>query len=206
MRLAFTEGKWHVLILIVLTAVLAWVQPIFGLIPLAVLVFILHFFRDPRREITANARSILAPADGTVTRIVQTDCAYVGQESWEVSIFMSPLDVHVNRSPISGTIESVQHQPGKYLPAMNPDAPLVNEKRTYCIQGAHKVKVVQVAGILARRTVNWVSGGEKVAPGDKIGMIKLGSCTQLTIPAEYKVLVNEGEKVRAGLTIIGEER
>ncbi|HBI56725.1 MAG TPA: hypothetical protein DDY38_07855 [Firmicutes bacterium] len=87
---------------------------------------------------------------------------------------------------------------------MNPEAPLVNEKRSYCIQGQIRVKVIQVAGIMARRTVNWVHKDQEVAQGEKIGMIKLGSCTQVTFPANYKVLVAEGDKVQAGLTIIGE--
>jgi len=205
MRLAFTEGKGQVLALIVLMLILAWVRPILGMIPLALLVFVFFFFRDPRR-VTAEADHLLtSPADGTVTKVRRADCEYVGSDAWEVSIFMSPFNVHINRSPIQGVVESVTHHPGKFLPAMNPEAPLVNEKHVYCIQGkAVRVKIVQVAGIVARRTVNWVSGGEELAQGDKIGMIKFSSCTQLTFPGNYTVLVDEGDKVSAGLTTIGE--
>lgn len=204
MRLAFAEGKWQVVVLVVLTAFLVWVYPILALAPLVLLTFILYFYRDPRRESQGADGSVLAPADGTVTKVVKTDCPYVGKGAWEVSIFMSPLDVHVNRSPIEGIIESIQHRPGKFLPAMNPEAPLINEKRIYLIQGEVKTKVIQVAGIMARRTVNWIGEGERVASGEKIGMIKLGSCTQLVFPADYNVLVKEGDKVRAGLTPMGE--
>ena len=205
MRLAFTEGKWQVLPIIVLIVVLAWLQPLLGLIPLALLIFVFYFFRDPHRQLTPAPRQILSAADGTVTKIQRVNCDYVGENAWEISIFMSPLNVHVNRSPIQGIIEKVEHRPGKFLPAMNPEAPLQNEKHIYHIQGGVKVKVIQVAGIVARRTVNWVAGGEQVAQGDKIGMIKFSSCTQVVIPGSYSVIVKEGDKAAAGLTPIGEE-
>lgn len=205
MRLAFTEGKWQVILLIAAIVLLAWIHPALGLIPLVLLLFILLFYRDPHRDIAASDSRLLAPADGVVTKITHTDCAYVGKDSWEVSIFMSPFNVHVNRSPIKGVVETITHCPGKFLPAMNPEAPLVNEKRSYFIQGKIKVKAVQIAGIMARRTVTWIAEGAEVAQGEKIGMIKLGSCTQLVFPSHYHVLVKEGDAVRAGLTIIGEE-
>jgi phosphatidylserine decarboxylase len=205
MRLAFTEGKWQVLPIIILIVILAWFRPIFGLIPLALLLFVIYFFRDPHREQSPSPKQILSAADGTVTKIQRVDCEYVGKNSWEVSIFMSPFNVHVNRSPIQGTVEKVEHVPGKFLPAMNPEAPLQNEKHRYYIQGAIRVKIVQVAGIVARRTVNWVLGGEQLVQGDKIGMIKFSSCTQVVFPSDYTVLVSEGDRTRAGLTPIGEE-
>lgn len=203
MKLAFTQAKAALIFLVLLSALLAWIYPLLVLVPLVLLAFIFFFYRDPLRKVSEDERIILAPADGTVTRIAPTDCAYVGDGSLQVSIFMSPFSVHVNRSPIAGIVEAVTHQPGKFLPAMNPEAPLVNEKRSYCIRGAIKVKVIQVAGIMARRTVNWVFKDQEVAQGEKIGMIKLGSCTQVTFPANYKVLVAEGDKVQAGLTVIG---
>lgn len=204
MRLAFSQAKAAVILLVLITAILAWIYPVLSLVPLALLTFLFFFYRDPRRPAPEKESIILAPADGTVTRVASVDCAYVGAGAWQVSIFMSPLSVHVNRSPIAGVVESISHQPGKFLPAMNPEAPLVNEKRSYCIQGQIRVKVIQVAGIMARRTVNWVHKDQQVSQGEKIGMIKLGSCTQVTFPANYKVLVAEGDKVQAGLTIIGE--
>lgn len=205
MNHAFSQAKIEVIALVLLSAVLAWIYPVLGLIPLAVLAFLLFFYRDPPRQVPVNPGVILAPADGTVTQVTTVPCDYTGQDSWQVSIFMSPLSVHVNRSPIAGVVESVSHQPGQYLPAMNPEAPMVNEKRIYLIRGKIKVKVVQVAGIMARRTVSWVEEGRALAQGDKIGLIKLGSCTQVTFPAGYKVSVTPGDKVQGGLTIIGEE-
>jgi len=205
MNHAFSQAKTEVIVLVLLTAVLAWIYPVLGLIPLALLAFLLYFYRDPQRQVRENPGLILAPADGTVTRVTTVPCEYVGQGSWQVSIFMSPLNVHVNRSPIAGAVESLSHHPGRYLPAMNPEAPMVNEKRIYLIKGKIRVKVVQVAGIMARRTVSWVKEGQELAQGDKIGLIKLGSCTQVTFPSGYKVSVTEGDKVQGGLTIIGEE-
>lgn len=204
MKLAFSQEPWVVVLLALITVALAWLYPLAALIPLAFLAFMFFFFRDPERRIPEGESLILAPADGTVTRVASVDCDYVGQGALQVSIFMSPLSVHVNRSPIAGTVESLSHLPGKFLPAMKPEAPLVNEKRIYHIRGSIKVKLVQVAGILARRTVCWVIKDQAVAPGEKIGMIKLGSCTQVTFPADCTVRVQEGDKVQAGLTIIGE--
>ncbi|MGI6365826.1 MAG: phosphatidylserine decarboxylase [Bacillota bacterium] len=206
MRLAFTQSKGLVVIMVVLTAILVWAYPLLSLLPLALLAFIFYFFRDPRRRIKPAPGAVLAPADGRVTKIARIDCDFVGPDAWEVSIFMSPLDVHVNRSPVQGMVKSVAHRAGKFLPAMNPNAPLCNEKRSYCLQGACRVKVVQIAGILARRTVNWVEEGEKVEQGAKIGMIKFSSCTQTVFPGDFALTVKEGDKVRAGLSSLGEVR
>lgn len=205
MKLAITEAKWKVLVLVTLTAALAWLFPLASLLPLALLAFMFYFFRDPERQVPASEQVILAPSDGVVTKVATVDCDYVGAGACQVSIFMSPLDVHVNRAPIEGVVESIQHRPGKYLPAMNPDAPLVNEQRRYRIQGKVRIEVVQVAGILARRTVSWVKENQALAQGDRIGMIKLGSCTQVTFPACYLVKVAVGDKVQGGRTIVGEE-
>lgn len=202
MPLAFSEGKWLVTVLIVLVAVFAWISPVIGLVPLVLLLFVFYFYRDPQRDMAEAG--LISPADGKVTKIQRIQNDYVG-DAWEVSIFMSPVDVHVNRSPIQGVVDSVRHYPGKFLPAMNPQAPLVNEKRVYCIQGEFRVQVVQIAGIMARRTVNWVVGGDRVKRGERIGLIKFGSCTQIVFPGTFNILVKEGDKVKAALTTIGEE-
>ncbi len=106
-RLAFSEGKWYVLVLVVLAALAVWVYPWLTIIPLAGLLFVLNFFRDPHREPQKDLDVLLAPADGRVTQVRRADCDFVGKESWEVSIFMSPLSVHVNRSPLEGAVQSV---------------------------------------------------------------------------------------------------
>lgn len=205
MKLAFTEARWKVLILVALTAIIGYIYPLASLLPLALLAFLFYFFRDPQRQVAIAEGVILAPADGVVTGVTTVDCDYVGVGANRVSIFMSPLNVHVNRTPIAGVIESIAHRPGKYLPAMNPEAPLVNEQRRYRIRGKIPLEVIQVAGILARRTVSWVVENQALAQGERIGMIKLGSCTLVTFPASYEVRVNVGDKVQGGRTIVGEE-
>lgn len=205
MKLAFTEAKWKVLILVALTAIIGYIYPVASLLPLALLAFLFYFFRDPQRLIEQDEEVILAPADGVVTGITTVDCDYVGNGANRVSIFMSPLNVHVNRVPIAGLVESIAHRPGKYLPAMNPEAPLVNEQRRYRIRGKIPLEVIQVAGIMARRTVSWVKENQTLSQGDKIGMIKLGSCALVTFPAGYRVKVKVGDKVQGGRTIVGEE-
>ncbi len=204
-RLAFSEGKWYVLVLVVLTALAGWVYPLLTVVPLAGLLFVLYFFRDPRREPRVNPQAILAPADGRVTRICQTDCEFAGEGSWEISIFMSPFNVHVNRSPLAGEVQKVEHIPGKFIRAMDPAAPLVNERNIILIDGIEPVKVVQVAGIVARRVVSWVTEGTWVEQGDKVGMIKFSSCTQIVFPGHWKPVVEKGDTVLAGLTILGEK-
>lgn len=203
-QLAFTEGKWFLLILVVLTVILAWVNPWLMAIPLMGLLFVLYFFRDPKRAPIQAENNILAPADGRVTRVQRTDCEHVGKAAWEVSIFMSPLDAHINRSPVGGGVEIVSYSPGQFLPAMNPAAPLKNEKNTIVIRGKINVKVVQIAGIVARRATSWVVPGQQVEQGEKIGMIKFSSCTQIVFPAAWTVKVGEGDRVYAGLTVVGE--
>ncbi len=204
MRLAFTQGKGLVVLFVALTAVLVWVLPYLSLFSLALLAFFFYFFRDPERSIKPVPGTILAPADGRVTKIARTNCDFVGADAWEVSIFMSPLDVHINRSPVQGVVTSITHRLGKFLPAMNPNAPLLNEKRSYCLEGINRIKVVQIAGILARRTVSWVQEGEAVEQGAKIGMIKFSSCCQTVFPGTATLTVQQGDKVRAGLSALGE--
>ena len=204
MKLAFSQAKTIVAILVIITSVVAWFWPPWSLIPLGLLAYVFYFFRDPQRQISNDDNLILAPADGKVTRVATVDCPFVGQGAHQISIFMSPFDVHINRSPIAGVVEHLSHQPGKFLPAMNPDAPLVNEKRNYHVVGRVRIKIVQIAGIMARRTVCWVGKEQRLAQGEKIGMVKFGSCTQVTFPGGSKVVVAEGDRVQAGLTIIGE--
>ncbi|MTI94260.1 MAG: phosphatidylserine decarboxylase [Firmicutes bacterium] len=204
MGLAFREGKWYVICCILLLLIAGLLQTWLVVVPLGALIFVLYFFRDPVRQPLKRAEAVLAPADGTVTKVSRTNCQFVGDDAWEVSIFMSPLNVHVNRSPVAGEVVESVHRPGRFLPAMNPGAPLYNEKNLITVQGDLPVKIVQIAGIVARRVVSWVQGGQAVAQGEKIGMIKFSSCTQIIFPGNVSPLVKVGDKVIAGCTIIGE--
>lgn len=178
-----------------------WIAIVFILVA----AFMVFFFRDPRRTIPTEPGIIIAPADGRVTlvRCGEPDAA---SESL-VSIFLSPLDVHVNRAPIAGTITAVKYKRGKFLMATDERARDVNEQNTLTIEGDNiLVKCSQIAGILARRIVCWKREGDRVELGERFGMIKFGSRTDVLLPSRVEVLVKKGMRVRGGVTIIGRIR
>lgn len=163
--------------------------------------FMAFFFRDPRRSIPLEPGIVVAPADGKVTIVRPAD-----PENAEslVSIFLSPLDVHINRAPIEGEIVDIAYKTGKFVMATRDDARLLNEQNTLTIQGDHlTLKCTQIAGILARRIVCWKRRGERVKCGERFGMIKFGSRTDLLMPPHVEIVVHEGMRVRGGETIIG---
>jgi phosphatidylserine decarboxylase len=159
--------------------------------------FMAYFFRDPRRTIPTEAGIIVSAADGRITRIDETGDGKL------VSVFLSPVDVHINRAPIAGKIVKVDYQKGKKVPAMRDDASLINERNSLTIEG-EKMTVVctQIAGILARRIVCWSKAGDNLELGEKFGLIKFGSRTDLLMPDEVEILVAIGDRVVGGETII----
>ena len=169
---------------------------------LVVALFMAFFFRDPKRVPPSDPDVVVSPADGRVTRIESSD--QVSGLPTVISIFLSPLDVHINRSPIPGKIIDVLYSPGKFLMATNEKASLVNEQNALTIQG-EKITVVckQIAGILARRIVCWKEKGENLGLGERFGMIKFSSRTDVLLPANVQVTVKEGQRVRGGITVIG---
>jgi phosphatidylserine decarboxylase len=168
--------------------------------------FMAFFFRDPRRVAPTDPDVVVAPADGRVTRVRQVDAGHEDSATL-VSIFLSPLDVHINRSPIAGEITDVSFTRGKFLTAMNEKASLVNEQNALTIRG-DRITVVckQVAGILARRIICWKRAGERVALGERFGLIKFSSRTDVVLPHNVEVLITEGARVQGGTTIIGRIR
>jgi phosphatidylserine decarboxylase len=173
-----------------------------GLLLLVVALFMAFFFRDPKRTPPNDTDVVVSPADGRVTRI-ESPPAQTGAPTL-ISIFLSPLDVHINRSPIPGKIVDVVYSPGKFLMATNSRASVVNEQNALTIQG-EKITVVckQIAGILARRIVCWKAAGDQLKLGERFGMIKFSSRTDVLLPANVKVTVAEGDRVRGGITVIG---
>ena len=169
---------------------------------ITVAAFMTLFFRDPRREIPRESGIVVAPADGRVT-LVRCGSQDANSESL-ISIFLSPLDVHVNRAPIAGTITGIDYKPGKFVMATDERARDVNEQNTLTIEGSEiTVKCTQIAGILARRIVCWKREGERVECGERFGMIKFGSRTDVLLPCDVEILVSRGMHVRGGTTIIG---
>jgi len=163
--------------------------------------FMAYFFRNPRRSIPLEPGIVVAPADGKVTIARQADADH--SESL-VSIFLSPLDVHINRAPIEGEIVDISYKKGQFVMATKAESRLLNEQNSLTIQGAElTIKCVQIAGVLARRIVCWKRRGERVNCGEQFGMIKFGSRTDVVMPSNVKVIVREGMHVRGGETIIG---
>ena len=168
---------------------------------LLISIFMAYFFRNPRRSIPLEPGIVVAPADGKVTIARQ---ATAENHEALVSIFLSPLDVHVNRSPIEGEIVDISYKKGRFLMATKHESRLLNEQNSLTIQGAElTVKCVQIAGVLARRIVCWKRRGERVKCGEQFGMIKFGSRTDVMMPANVEVVVSKGTHVRGGETIIG---
>ena len=165
--------------------------------------FMLYFFRDPERQAPTEADVVVAPADGRVTR-VRALAPESENSATLISIFLSPLDVHINRSPIAGKVTDVSYIKGKFLMATDERASLINEQNVLTIAGDN-VSIVckQIAGILARRIVCWKHKSDSVALGERIGLIKFSSRTDVVLPANVKVEVAEGMKVKGGTTIIG---
>jgi phosphatidylserine decarboxylase len=175
----------------------AWfLAGVVGLILLSL--FMAYFFRDPKRTVPDEKDIIVSAADGRVTRIDDD------QKGKLVSVFLSPFDVHINRAPIAGTITSLEYIPGKKLPATSNNASFVNERNSLTIEG-EKITVVctQIAGILARRIVCWNKQGDRLEIGEKFGLIKFSSRTDLLMPPNVEILVKIGDSVVGGETIIG---
>jgi phosphatidylserine decarboxylase len=167
-----------------------------GLLILLVL-FMAYFFRDPKRNVPNEANIIVSAADGRVTRVENRD------DGKFVSVFLSPLDVHINRSPIGGKIVNVDYVFGKKMPATSNNASLVNERNSLTIKGENAtVTVTQIAGIVARRIVCWNKKDDNLERGQRFGLIKFSSRTDLLMPQNVEILVKEGDKVVGGETII----
>ncbi len=172
------------------------------------LAFTLYFFRDPERTPPSEARDngLVAPADGRVVEIVdESDSLYLEGPAQRVSIFLSPLDVHVNRVPARGTIEHEQYRPGDYLVAWHPKASEKNERSELGLRHPSGTKVLfkQIAGAVARRIEYHIGEGDTVAAGQRFGIVKFGSRMDVLVPPHVELDLEEGQQVRAGETVIG---
>ncbi|HEV2500349.1 MAG TPA: phosphatidylserine decarboxylase [Terriglobia bacterium] len=169
---------------------------------LALAILVLNFFRDPHREIPVTPRALISPADGKVVQIVKEE--YEGRSMERLSIFMSPLNVHVNRAPIAGTITQVAYKRGSFHVASRAEASVENEQNLFAIEGEQgTVYVRQIAGALARRIVFWKRLGERLERGERIGLIKFGSRVDIAAEAGVEWRVKVGDKVKAGSSILG---
>ena len=205
-----TEGKWPLLIaalLLLLTGFCPW--PWAWVLPTALLLFVLSFFRDPCRAIPADESLIVSPADGKVVEIRKVPAPeFMSGEVQMVAIFLSVFNVHVQRAPVAGQIKWVQYQPGKFLDARSPNAGAQNEARAIGIEMADGSRCVvrQIAGLIARRIVGWADEGALVAKGDHLGMIRFGSRVELYLPATMEVTVAIGQTVAGGKDVLARKR
>jgi phosphatidylserine decarboxylase len=185
-------------------ATILWLCLSFLVISAFFVLFIVSFFRIPSRKLTINENSIIAPADGKVVVIEETvDEEYFKTKRLQVSIFMSPANVHVNRNPVSGEVIYNQYHKGKYLVAWNPKSSTENERHSVVINHQGKdVLVKQIAGALAKRIVNYLEVGQKVEQGSELGFIKFGSRVDLLLPPGTKLHVSLNQMVKGGVSVI----
>ncbi len=177
-----------------------------SLVGLGLTLFFAYFFRDPDRTIPDDERAIVSPADGRVVAVTALD-PNDPRSPVRLSIFLSPFDVHVNRAPMAGRIAAVHHRRGRFLPALRAEASVENEQTEIRIVGEHAELILrQIAGILARRIVCWKRAGDFVHKGERIGVIKFGSRTDLILPPDVEILVRVGDRVLGGSTILARIR
>lgn len=163
--------------------------------------FCIWFFRDPERTIPPESDVLVSPADGKVIEVMPVE--YQGEMRTKVSIFMNIFNVHVNRMPITGTVTSVTHVEGKFLPADRPDASYENEQNVIEIESAAgAITVKQIAGLIARRTVCYASAGDTLPIGDRLGIIKFSSRLEVFIPKGFDISVKNGDSVTAGESVL----
>jgi phosphatidylserine decarboxylase len=198
------EARWILLLLasvgVMVVFVSAWLSVIF----LALFLFTIAFFRDPNRPVPAGPNLIVAPADGRVRDILELDEREVLKtRTRRVGIFLSIFDVHTNRAPIDGRIIYRQHHDGLCLDARDPDCPEKNEAMTWAFENPRGAIVVrQLTGAIARRIVAWANVGDELKKGERFGMIRFGSRTELYLPLDAEVLVKTGDHVSGGSTVI----
>ncbi len=197
-------GAINVAVYFFFSASLLWLCNIIFVLTLGVLLFLISFFRIPNRKLTIKDGVVVAPADGKVVVIEETvDVEYFKDKRLQVSIFMSPANVHVNRNPIDGEVVYNQYHKGKYLVAWHPKSSTDNERHSVVIKnGNTEILVKQIAGALAKRIVNYLQVGQKVKQTEEFGFIKFGSRVDLLLPVGTKVNVDLEQSVQGGVTVI----
>jgi phosphatidylserine decarboxylase len=194
--------------LIFTAAILALLALAVGWITLGIMLVLIGlamtgFFRDPERQAPKGEGLIVAPADGKVVSVADAKSGFLGNAK-RVSIFLSPLDVHINRTPVEGKIEKVTYQPGKFLAAYKDEASQRNEQNALTIvdSAGRTFGVVQIAGVLARRIVCRARAGDRLARGERFGLIMFGSRTDTYLPESCQIEVAEGQRVKGGETVL----
>lgn len=181
-----------------------WLSWFIFLITIALWLFIISFFRIPKRQLVIGENTVLCPADGKVVVIEEAhDTEYFNEKRLQISIFMSPANVHQNRNPVSGEVVYNQYHKGKYLVAWHPKSSTENERHSVVIKNQHaEVLVKQIAGAVARRIVNYLKVGQRVKQGEEMGFIKFGSRVDVLLPLGTEVVVKLNQVVQGGVTVL----
>jgi phosphatidylserine decarboxylase len=198
------EARWILAVFLLLAVVAAWFSVWLSLFFLLLIFCTVAFFRDPDRNVPPDPNLIVAAADGTVMDIIECEENQVLKtKTRRVGIFLSIFDVHTNRAPIDGKVTYRQHQEGLYLDARRPDCSEKNESMTWAFENSRVTIVVrQISGAIARRIVAWAQIGDELKKGDRFGMIRFGSRTELYLPLNAELLVKVGDHVFGGSTIV----
>lgn len=199
------EGFIYIIFCLIITLIVGYFNLFVAIVPLILTLFVTFFFRNPPRKIKVNDNHLLSPADGRVLSVTKVYDEVLGCEAYKISIFLSLFNVHINRAPIAGKVFYKKYKEGKFFPAFKSHASELNERNTIGIENDKiKLLVIQITGFVARRIVDWVKIGDKLSQGDRFGLIKFGSCTEIIVPAnQVKITLTEGQKVKGGKTIIG---
>ncbi len=198
------EARWIFAVLVILALVSFFIHPWLALLWVLLIAYTFYFFRDPERTVPADDNVVVAAADGVIAGIEEIEEPEVVKAPMKrVAIFLSVFDVHTNRAPVAGTVTYTERRVGKMLDARHPDASRLNECRTWAIAHQGKTVVVrQITGAIARRIVAWAQVGQAVARGERFGMIRFGSRTEVYLPLEAEILVKVGDRVQSGVSII----
>ena len=183
-----------------------WASWLYFFLGVILTIFFVYFFRDPERQVPAEAGVVISPADGRVISLERVrEEHFLKQPAQKLSIFMNIFDVHVNRAPVAGRVQGTVYQPGRYLAANRPEAPDQNEQLALHLKDTKgaDIVMVQIAGLVARRIISYVQKGDELDRGERVGLICFGSRVDLYFPEGCQVQVHIGQKVKAGSSILG---
>jgi len=199
---ALGEAKWILAAIAAAWLLTVFLLPILSIFFAIALLFTLYFFRDPERAVPEGDNIAVAPADGLVTTVDEVEEGeFLKTRLRRIGIFLSVLDVHVNRAPLAGEVLHSEPKPGKFLDARSPLSSTLNVSRSWVFTGPMgTVLVRQITGAIARRICPWAVVGDKLARGERFGMIRFGSRTELLLPMDAEILVKAGDRVRGGET------
>ncbi|MDX6765929.1 MAG: phosphatidylserine decarboxylase family protein [Candidatus Methylacidiphilales bacterium] len=202
--MALHEARPFLIVTGLITVLAAWISLPFALLPGLAFAYILYFFRDPERPIPPDPLDIVSPADGRVISVeILEETAFQHGPMRRIAVFLSVFDVHVNRMPVAGRIIKSHHHAGEFLDARNPEIDVRNEAQNWLIETDRGPVVVrQIAGLIARRIVAWAREGDSLDKGQRFGMIRFGSRTDVYLPVDCEVAVKAGDRVQGGSSVI----